>query len=75
MALYGWAPRLSAAAFGMLGRALAFGMLGRLPQLPQALLDVSPYTHMSALPTLELSVAVALWRWGSLGSGAGTWSV
>ena len=68
-ALYGWVPRLAAVAWVALGLALVFGMLGRLLQLPAALLDVSPYTHMPALPTgdmqwgpvfVELAVAVAL---------------
>ena len=50
MVIYGWWPRLSAAAWVALGLALVFGLLGRVLQLPQILLDLSPYTHMPALP-------------------------
>ena len=69
MAIYGWWPRLSAVAWVALGLALTFGLLGRLLELPQALLDLSPYTHMPALPTgdmrwapvlVELAVAAVL---------------
>ena len=69
MAIYGWWPRLSAVAWVALGAALVFGLLGRVLQLPQILLDLSPYTHMPALPTgemqwvpvtIELAVAAAL---------------
>lgn len=54
MAIYGWSPRLSAVAWVALGAALVFGLLGRVLQLPQILLDLSPYTHMPALPTAEM---------------------
>lgn len=54
MAIYGWLPRWSAVAWVALGLALVFGLLGRVLQLPQALLDLSPYTHMPALPTGEM---------------------
>lgn len=54
MAIYGWWPRLSAVAWVALGSALAFGLLGRVLQLPQVLLDLSPYTHMPALPAAEM---------------------
>ena len=57
MAIYGWWPRLSAVAWVALGLALTFGLLGRLLELPQALLDLSPYTHMPALPNGDM-------RWG-----------
>jgi ABC-2 type transport system permease protein len=69
MAIYGWWPRLSAVAWVALGFALVFGTLGRILQLPQILLDLSPYTHMPALPwgelgwlpiVIELGMAVAL---------------
>ena len=68
-AIYGWWPRLSAVAWIALGLALVFGLLGRVLQLPQILLDLSPYTHMPALPAgemrwlpviVELAIAAAL---------------
>jgi ABC-2 type transport system permease protein len=35
---------------------LLLGQLGAVLDLPQALLDVSPYTHVPALPSAELAV-------------------
>jgi len=69
MAIYGWWPRLSAVAWVALGSALVFGLLGRVLQLPQLLLDLSPFTHLPALPggemrwfpiIVELVIAAAL---------------
>lgn len=76
MAIYGWWPRLSAVAWVALGLGLTFGLLGKLLELPQALLDLSPYTHMPALPTgdmrwgpvlVELAVAAGLVLLGIIG--------
>jgi ABC-2 type transport system permease protein len=69
MVIYGWWPRLSVLAWAALGLALVFGLLGRVLQLPQILLDLSPYTHMPSLPggeirwlpvLVELGIAAAL---------------
>lgn len=76
MTLYGWWSRLSAVAWVVLGSALVFGMLGRILQLPQVLLDLSPYTHMAALPggqihwlpiVVEIAIAAALVVIGIIG--------
>lgn len=76
MVIYGWCPRLSAVAWVALGSALVFGLLGRVLQLPQLLLDLSPYTHMPALPggemrwlpvVVELVIAAVLVLLGTVG--------
>jgi ABC-2 type transport system permease protein len=76
MGIYGWWPRLSAVAWIALGFALVFGLLGRVLQLPQLLLDLSPYTHMPTLPggemrwlpiIVELVVAAAVVTAGIVG--------
>jgi len=68
-AIDGWWPRLSAASWVALGLALVSGLLGRVLQLPQLLLDMSPYTHVPARPggemrwlpvVVELVIAAAL---------------
>jgi ABC-2 type transport system permease protein len=76
MVIYGWCPRLSAVAWVALGSALVFGLLGRVLQLPQLLLDLSPYTDMPALPggevrwlpvVVELVIAAVLVLLGTVG--------
>ena len=57
-----WAPALSWAA---LGTSLVMGQLGALLELPQALLNISPFTHVPAMPaqpfeTLPVAVLVAV---------------
>jgi len=43
--LFGAAPRLTTAAWGVLALCLALGQLGEVADLPQALIDVSPFAH------------------------------
>lgn len=49
--LIGALPRLASAAWAVLGGSVLLGQLGPLLQLPQAVMDLSPYTHVPALPT------------------------
>jgi ABC-2 type transport system permease protein len=60
MAVYGWKPQLAPAAWAGLGLALVFGLLGRALNLPQALLNLSPYTHMPLLPAADIHWAPIL---------------
>lgn len=62
VAVLGLAPRLtSAVAWFALAAALVMGQLGQLLELPQWLLDVSPFTHVPAVPAEPFAVAPLLW--------------
>lgn len=50
LTLFGVIPRGSAAAWGALALALALVELGPLADLPQALIDLSPFAHSPQLP-------------------------
>jgi len=54
VALFGWLPRLAPLAWAALVLALFVGQLGQLLQLPQWLMDVSPYTHIPLVPTQDI---------------------
>jgi ABC-2 type transport system permease protein len=69
VAIFGWFPRLTSLAWAALVVALLLGQLGQLLQLPQWVLDISPYTHIPTVPTADIrwtpmivltAVAVAL---------------
>jgi ABC-2 type transport system permease protein len=76
VALFGWTPRLSPAAWGALAVCLVFGWLGGVLDLPAWLSNISPFTHvpsapmesMAAGPLVALTaVAMALTAVGVLG--------
>lgn len=48
--LFGVLPRASAAGWGVLTVCLLLGQVGPLLNLPQAVMDVSPFTHTPKLP-------------------------
>ncbi len=48
--LFGAVPRLTSLAWAALAAALLLGQLGRLLQLPQWLMDLSPFTHIGPVP-------------------------
>jgi len=54
VALFGWLPRLTSLAWAALLLALLLGQLGQLLQLPQWLMDLSPYTHIPLVPTEDV---------------------
>jgi ABC-2 type transport system permease protein len=59
--LFGFAPRIVPASWGVLGGCLLLGQLGPVLKLPQWVMDVSPFTHVpkipgSPLPTTPLVV-------------------
>lgn len=77
-ALFGLAPRLTPVSWGLLVMCLIFGQLGQLLQLPQWMLDLSPFTHVSApsigeigmIPVIALvAVAIAFTGIGFFGFG------
>jgi ABC-2 type transport system permease protein len=48
--LHGALPRWSAAAWAVAGAALLLGWIGPALDLPQAVLDLSPFAHLPRLP-------------------------
>ncbi|MEU8432358.1 ABC transporter permease [Streptomyces sp. NPDC029216] len=48
--LYGAVPRYALAGWAVAGAALALGWLGPALGLPQAVMDLSPFTHLPKLP-------------------------
>ncbi|MFE5864010.1 ABC transporter permease [Streptomyces virginiae] len=59
--LHGAAPRYAAAAWAVAGGALALGWVGPALDLPQAVLNLSPFAHLPRLPgAQDLDVAPLL---------------
>ncbi|GAB6900097.1 ABC transporter permease [Kineosporia succinea] len=59
--LFGVRPSAAAGAWALLGLAAALQMLGPVLDLPQAVLDLSPFAHLPTLP--GGSVSVVPWGW------------
>ncbi|WP_433366354.1 ABC transporter permease [Streptosporangium sp. CA-115845] len=55
VALFGLLPRLVATAWAVLALFLLFGQVGAILELPQPLLDLSPFSHLPRLPGGEVS--------------------
>ena len=53
--LYGVLPRAAMAAWGVAGAVLLIGWVGPALNVPQAVLDVSPFGHLPKLPGGEMS--------------------
>ncbi|MEN0136097.1 MAG: anibiotic ABC transporter [Rhodococcus sp. (in: high G+C Gram-positive bacteria)] len=53
-----WSAGLS---WGVLALCLIFGFLGSLLGLPQTVRDLSPFTHVPALPAAEVTAAPLVW--------------
>ncbi|GAA3813203.1 ABC transporter permease [Streptomyces chiangmaiensis] len=53
--LYGVLPRGAAAAWGVAGAALLIGWVGPALNLPQTVLDISPFGHLPKLPGGEMN--------------------
>jgi ABC-2 type transport system permease protein len=58
--LYGLAPRAAVAAWGVAGAVLLIGWVGPALDVPQAVLDVSPFGHLPKLPGGEMEWAPVL---------------
>ncbi|MEU9204233.1 ABC transporter permease [Streptomyces sp. NPDC048332] len=56
--LYGVLPKAAAAGWGLVGLCLALGWIGPAMDLPQPVMDVSPFTHLPKLP------GAAAMEWG-----------
>ncbi len=54
-AVIGWVPRLAVAGWVVLGFSVLLGQLGALLKLPRAVMDLSPFTHIPALPAAQMN--------------------
>ncbi|MEH0556901.1 ABC transporter permease [Streptomyces sp. B21-101] len=52
--LYGWAPRLAPAGWGVAAAILLLGWIGPALNAPSAILDLSPFAHLPKLPGGEM---------------------
>jgi ABC-2 type transport system permease protein len=57
IAVIGWAPRASAAAWAFLGLCFVIGMFGQLLDLPSWAQDISPFQHTPRYPATSLEWA------------------
>ncbi|MBH5336173.1 ABC transporter permease [Streptomyces pactum] len=60
----GLLPQLSPAVWGVVGAVVAIGWLGPAADLPQWVVDVSPFGHLPKLPGGEVSATPFLWLTG-----------
>ncbi len=62
VAAFGLVPRWAGVlAWSALAASLVMGQLGALLRLPQAVLDISPFTHVPAVPAEEFSATPIRW--------------
>ncbi len=59
--LFGWVPRLTYAAWGLLVVLIALGEFGPLWNAPQWLMDLSPFQHTPLLPVGTSGIAPLVW--------------
>lgn len=59
--LHGWVPRAVGAAWLPVVVGFFFSYFGELLDLPQAVLDVSPFTHVSQQPAVAFEAAPLAW--------------
>jgi len=57
--LAGWSPRVAPYAWAGLGLAFVLGEFGTTMRLPQWLIDVSPFAHVTVYP-------LGTWEWGNV---------
>ncbi|MGW1866113.1 ABC transporter permease [Streptomyces mauvecolor] len=73
--LFGAFPKSAQAALGVVGLCLALGWIGPALNLPQAVLDVSPFGHLPKLPGTEMAwmpvVVLTVVAVGLVGAGLG----
>ncbi|MGH2698056.1 MAG: hypothetical protein ACRDJL_02495 [Actinomycetota bacterium] len=57
MALFGLVPRAVAASWALLSLCVVVGILGRSLDLPEWIMNLSPFEHTPALPAEDLTIA------------------
>jgi ABC-2 type transport system permease protein len=67
VAIYGFVPRWSAVAWGVFAAFVLMGQLGPTLRLPQAMLDLSPFTHAPKIPGQPFELAPVLWMSAAAG--------
>ncbi|WP_370970137.1 ABC transporter permease [Amycolatopsis sp. cg9] len=77
VAIFGLLPGYSAAAWAVGALALLLSLFGPVVNLPQAVLDVSPFQHPPKLPGQELTATPIVWLLAvavvALGAGLAGW--
>lgn len=58
--VFGWLPRLVPAVWGVFVAALVIGEFGPLWDLPQWLMDVSPFVHSPRLPAVDATLSAVV---------------
>jgi ABC-2 type transport system permease protein len=59
--LYGVRPAWSAAAWGVAGLFLVLTLFGPAANLSQAVMDISPFTHVPKVPSVPFTVTPLVW--------------
>ena len=62
--LFGLAPKFSTAAWAIAGVALLLSLFGPVFNLPEAVLDASPFAHVPKLPSAEFTATPLIWLAG-----------
>ncbi|HET6501921.1 MAG TPA: ABC transporter permease [Amycolatopsis sp.] len=64
VAVFGFLPKYSVLGWSVASLSLALTLYGPILRLPQAVLDVSPFTHIPKLPGATLTATPLLWLTG-----------
>jgi len=62
--IFGLVPKYSTAGWSVASLSLALALYGPVLQLPQIVLDFSPFTHIPKLPSAQLTATPLLWLTG-----------
>lgn len=61
VALFGILPRATVAAWGVAAAFILISMFGPILELPQVVLNLSPFSHVPQLPNAEFTMTPMLW--------------
>jgi polyether ionophore transport system permease protein len=62
--VFGFVPKYATASWSVASLSLALTLYGPILRLPQAVQDISPFTHIPKLPSATLTVTPLLWLTG-----------